>query len=113
MTSRADRERHVAQMLANFRLEGLEPDAADRRLQQAYIDGTATLDDLHNHAIEFGLLHAQDDGRAARSHLDAGRPIYYCDDEYPDEMVREWPDGRRELVKVDDEGKVIASRERP
>jgi hypothetical protein len=50
MTSRADRERHVAQMLANHRIEGYEPDEADRQLQAAYIDGTASSDDLLAHA---------------------------------------------------------------
>lgn len=53
MTSRAERERHVAQMLANHRIEGYEPDDADKQLQAAYIDGTATLDDLLKHASEF------------------------------------------------------------
>ena len=47
---------------------------------------------------------ANDDGAAGKSHLDAGRPIYYCDDRYPDAMVRKWPDGRRELVAVTDDG---------
>ena len=49
MTSRADREHHVAQMLANHRIEGYEPDDADKQLQAAYIDGTATLDDMLTH----------------------------------------------------------------
>lgn len=53
MTSRTDRERHVAQMIANFRLEGLESGEADKKLQAAYIDGTATLDDLLTHARQF------------------------------------------------------------
>lgn len=47
---------------------------------------------------------ANDDGAAAKEHLAAGRPIYYCDDKYPTEMVRKWPDGRRELVQVDETG---------
>lgn len=46
---------------------------------------------------------ASDDGAAAKSHLAACRPIYYCDDNYPDAMVRKWSDGRRELVNVDDD----------
>lgn len=50
VTSRSERERHVAQMLANFRLEGFEPDAADKRLQAAYIEGTVTLNDMLTHA---------------------------------------------------------------
>jgi hypothetical protein len=53
VTSRADRERHVAQMLASSRLEGLEPDEAHRQLLQEYIEGTASLDDLLTHAHQF------------------------------------------------------------
>jgi hypothetical protein len=53
MTSRAEREHHVAQMLANHRIEGYEPDEADKQLQAAYIDGTATLDDLLTHARQY------------------------------------------------------------
>lgn len=53
MTSRADRERHVAQMLASSRLEGLEPDEDHQKLLQAYIEGTASLDDLLNHARDY------------------------------------------------------------
>jgi hypothetical protein len=52
-----------------------------------------------------------DDGRAAMEHLAAGRAIYYGDEMYPDEIVREWPDGRRELVAVSAEGEVIVIRE--
>ena len=48
MTTWADREHHVAQMLAN----GYEPDT-DKQLQAAYIDGTATLDDMLAHARSF------------------------------------------------------------
>ena len=53
---------------------------------------------------------AHDDGQAARSHLSAGRPIYYCDDRYPDDFIREWPDGRRELVAVDSLGNISVIR---
>lgn len=53
MTSRADRERHVAQMLASSRLEGLEPDEAHQQRLQEYIEGAASLDDLLAHAREF------------------------------------------------------------
>jgi hypothetical protein len=51
--SRADRERHVAQMLASSRLEGLEPDEAHQQLLQEYIEGTASLDDLLARARQF------------------------------------------------------------
>lgn len=53
VTSRTDRERHVAQMLASSRLEGLEPDEAHQQLLQEYIEGAASLDDLRAHAREF------------------------------------------------------------
>lgn len=48
--SRNEREYQVRQMLANQRLEGLEPDQAHQQLLQAYIEGTASLDDLLEHA---------------------------------------------------------------
>jgi hypothetical protein len=44
---------------------------------------------------------AQDDGEAAKTHLAAGRAIYYGDPEYPGQIVREWPDGSRQLVQID------------
>lgn len=60
----------------------------------------------------FGELRAilrelrQGDDSAARAHLAAGRPIYYHDQEH-DGLVREWPDGRIELVDVDEDGHII------
>jgi len=62
MTARATREHHVAQMLANFRLEGLGPDNADLQLQSAYIEGTATLDDMLAHARSFAANALLGDG---------------------------------------------------
>lgn len=45
------------------------------------------------------------DDSAARSHLAAGRPIYYGEDDTPPNMViKEYPDGRRELVRPNLEG---------
>ncbi|GGY03102.1 hypothetical protein [Paludibacterium paludis] len=55
---------------------------------------------------------ANDDGQAAKMHLSAGRPIDYCDDRYPDDFIRKWPDGRRELVAVDGDGRVSVIRPR-
>lgn len=41
-----------------------------------------------------------DDGAAAQSHLDAGFPIYYAEDDTPaDLLIKEYPDGRRELIR--------------
>lgn len=53
LTSRADRARHVARMLTNFRLEGIEPDAADQLLLQEYIEGRINLDTLLAYAHQF------------------------------------------------------------
>lgn len=54
--------------------------------------------------IDRSLERDDDDGQAAKSHLADGRPIYYCEDAYPDAMLRKWPDGRRELVTYDADG---------
>jgi len=48
-----------------------------------------------------------DDGQAAKSHLAAGRPIYNYDDVHQNGVIRKWPDGRRELVTVDEAGTFI------
>ena len=54
-TTRAEREKHVAQMRANSAIEGIHPDAGDSVMQQRYIDGTASLDDLLQHARAFAV----------------------------------------------------------
>ncbi|NIJ07615.1 hypothetical protein FHS31_001211 [Sphingomonas vulcanisoli] len=47
----------------------------------------------------------QDDGSVARAHLAAGRAIYYSEDDTPrDTVIKEHPDGRRELVRFDIQG---------
>ena len=38
---------------------------------------------------------------AAKAHLAAGRAIYYGDPRYPGQIVKEYPDGRRQLVHID------------
>ncbi|MBK4737825.1 hypothetical protein [Noviherbaspirillum pedocola] len=53
------------------------------------------------------------DGEVARADMAPGDPVYYCEDAYPDEMVREWADGRKELVRVSFEGKVVRARPYP
>jgi len=48
---------------------------------------------------------AHDDGAAARGHLEAGRAIYYTERDTPrDQVIREHPDGGRELVTFDELG---------
>lgn len=48
-----DRARHVAQANANQAIEGLTPSAEDKEIQQRYIDGTASIEDLLKHANDF------------------------------------------------------------
>lgn len=56
MTTRDERKKSVAQMNANFAIEGLEPDPHDKALQKRYIDGKATIEDLLKHAEEAAAL---------------------------------------------------------
>jgi hypothetical protein len=42
-----------------------------------------------------------DTGEAAQAHLAAGHPIYYGDPAYPGHVVKEYPDGPRQLVDFD------------
>ncbi len=50
---------------------------------------------------EFERQLDSDTGEAAKAHLAAGRPIYYEDPEYPGDLVKEYPNGKRELVSID------------
>ncbi len=52
-----------------------------------------------------------DDGLAAKAHLAAGRAIYYGDPRYPGQIVKECPDGRRQLVDIDEKSVVTVIRE--
>jgi hypothetical protein len=55
-----------------------------------------------------------DDGRTARSHLEAGDPIYYREpDTIPGVCIKEYPDGRRELVHFDETGEVVVRQINP
>ena len=46
-------------------------------------------------------------GSEARRHLEAGRPIYYMEPNTPKGLViREYPDGRREFVRLDQNGAI-------
>lgn len=52
----------------------------------------------------------EDDGAAAREHLAAGFPIYYSEPDTPgDVVIKEYPDGRRELVRFDHDGEHLVS----
>ncbi|APS44407.1 hypothetical protein AVI51_13245 [Piscirickettsia salmonis] len=52
-----------------------------------------------------------DSGEAALSHLSAGRPIYYGDDRYSDAVIKEYPDGTKQLVRFDDNDNEIIIEE--
>jgi hypothetical protein len=52
-STQEQRAKHVAQMRANFGIEGMHPDADDLIWQQRYIDGAASIDDLLRHARDF------------------------------------------------------------
>jgi hypothetical protein len=48
---------------------------------------------------------AHDRGEAALLHLQAERPIHYVEESTPDgHVIRERPNGDRELLRVDDDG---------
>ena len=72
-----------------------------------------------NEALWRDLLHAlqHDDGAAAKEHLQAGFPIYYAKDDTPAGLlIKEHPNGRRELVRFDRAGdeviRALKSRDR-
>ncbi|MGT2430687.1 hypothetical protein ACU4HD_22095 [Cupriavidus basilensis] len=48
-----------------------------------------------------------DDGSAANAHLQAGRPIYIVQSDYPGRVIRLHPDGRRELVCLGVDGELF------
>lgn len=47
------------------------------------------------------------DGSAAERHLKAGRPVYYTEPRHPKVLIRKWPDGRREVVDLDENDEVV------
>ena len=50
----------------------------------------------------------RDDGDAAREHLAAGRPIAYRDEDTPlGHVIMRYPNGTRELVRVERDGDVV------
>ncbi len=49
-----------------------------------------------------------DDGAEAARHLVLGNPIYFCEPDTPDDLViKQYPDGRRELVSFDVHGEKV------
>lgn len=64
---------------------------------------------LSSNAFESALFN--DDGQAAKQHLAAGHPIYYVEPAYPGQIVRKFPDGRRQIVVMRGKGQVEVVRE--
>ncbi|MEW5729309.1 MAG: hypothetical protein AB1918_15885 [Pseudomonadota bacterium] len=58
-------------------------------------------------AAMFTRALASDTGEEAKRHLAAGRAIYYGDDRFPDGVVKEYPDGRRQLVTFSKDTEVL------
>jgi hypothetical protein len=64
--------------------------------------------EAHTFWAEFAAELANDNGQAAKEHLQAGRAIYLCEDDTPAGLVvKEYPDGRRELVQFDQDGEKV------
>jgi hypothetical protein len=57
---------------------------------------------LESPAFEQALMY--DDGLAAKQHMAAGRAIYYGDEDHPEGIIKEYPDGRRQLIAVSNKG---------
>lgn len=71
---------------------------------------TASVDEYLD-SPEFETLLTQDDDSAARAHLAAGRPVYYRDERLGDGIVKEYPDGRRQLLHVSMTGEISIIRD--
>ena len=52
-----------------------------------------------------------DDGLAAKQHLAAGLAIYYGDEKYPGAIVKQYPNGRKQLVSVGKDGQISVIRD--
>lgn len=62
-------------------------------------------------SVEIECAVRSDDGRAAKEHLAAGRVIYYGDQRHPGQIIKEFPDGRKQIVTIDDQNVVFVIRE--
>ena len=51
------------------------------------------------------------DWSPGQEHLDAGYPIYYENPDFPGYVIKEYPDGRRELLTVTDLGEITSVRD--
>ncbi len=82
-------------------------------MSQRKMDRNTPLSQVEDYLLsaEFANALDHDDGRAAKQHLDAGRPIYYEDPHYPEGLIKKYPDGHRQIVTVDPDGKICVVRD--
>ncbi|MEC4682070.1 MAG: hypothetical protein VST70_00070 [Nitrospirota bacterium] len=82
-------------------------------MSQGKIDHNAPPSQVEDYLLstEFANALAHDDGRAAQQHLAAGRPIYYEDPRYPEGLIKKYPNGHRQIVIVDPDGKICVVRD--
>jgi len=59
----------------------------------------------------FAKALGNDDGVAAKTHLEEGQPIYYGDERYPDNVIKKFPDGRKLLISMSRTGQETVIRE--
>jgi hypothetical protein len=59
----------------------------------------------------FARALAENEGRAAKAHLAAGRPIYCGDERYPGMVIKKFPDGRKQLIRISGSGEETVIRE--
>lgn len=62
-TSREQRQRYVEQTNASMRLSGFEPDADMLELQQRYIDGEITIQDMLDWGAALGRQFQRQEGQ--------------------------------------------------
>lgn len=53
LSTAEERAKHLAQANANQAIEGIEPSAEDKAIQEKYVEGTASVEDLLQHAKDF------------------------------------------------------------
>ena len=77
---------------------------------QSSIENLDKMDEAEERAFwtAFSADLARDDGQAAKDHLAAGFPIYFREDDTPKGLIiKQHPDGRRELVSFDQGGERV------
>lgn len=64
------------------------------------------LEDLDGWEQAFIEALSAEEGRAAYAHLREGRAVFLSDPQYPGQIIRLYPNGRREIVTIDDRNQI-------